>query len=183
MQIKLPFGFKFKVVARDILYVSGISTLLLLGGCSNENDAATTEVADAEPIVVAETQTATTTAVIAETPASMQAPTAKIETIESFQSDSVDAIDVSADTVTEVLSADTGAKIYESNCQACHANGLLNAPKYGDTAAWAQALQKDKETLYKHSAQGFNKMPAQAVNGVTEAQVKAAVDYMLVAVS
>ena len=34
-----------------------------------------------------------------------------------------------------------------------------------------------------HSAQGFNKMPAQAVNGITEAQVKASVDYMLAAVS
>ncbi len=34
-----------------------------------------------------------------------------------------------------------------------------------------------------HSAQGFNEMPAQVVNGVTKVQVKACVDYMLEAVS
>ncbi|KTF06345.1 cytochrome c, class I [marine sediment metagenome] len=83
----------------------------------------------------------------------------------------------------EVFAADAGAKLYESKCKVCHTAGLLNAPKYGDTAAWATRLTKDKETLYMHSAKGFNKMPAQAVNGVSEAQVKAAVDYMLASVS
>ena len=87
------------------------------------------------------------------------------------------------DSEPEMLAADAGAKLYESNCQVCHAAGLLDAPKYGDTAAWSARLTKDKETLYMHSAKGFNKMPAQAVNGVTEAQVKAAVDYMLASVS
>ncbi|MGE6244675.1 c-type cytochrome [Psychrobacter proteolyticus] len=87
------------------------------------------------------------------------------------------------DSEPEMLAADVGAKLYESNCQVCHAAGLLDAPKYGDTAAWTARLTKDKETLYMHSAKGFNKMPAQAVNGVTEAQVKAAVDYMLASVS
>ena len=83
----------------------------------------------------------------------------------------------------EMLAADTGAKLYESNCKVCHTAGLLNAPKYGDSTAWATRLTKDKETLYMHSAKGFNKMPAQAVDGVSEAQVKAAVDYMLASVS
>ncbi len=86
-------------------------------------------------------------------------------------------------TEPEVLAADAGVKLYESNCKVCHDAGLLNAPKYGDAAAWAPRLAKDKETLYMHSAKGFNKMPAQAVDGVTEAQVKAAVDYMLASVN
>lgn len=78
---------------------------------------------------------------------------------------------------------DAGAKSYQSNCKVCHANGSLNAPKYADKVAWSMCISEDKETLYMHSAQGFNKMPAQAVNGVTKVQVKASVDYILEAVS
>ena len=81
------------------------------------------------------------------------------------------------------LAADAGLQLYESNCKVCHAAGLLDAPKYGDTAAWTTRLAKGKEKLYMHSAKGFNKMPAQAVNGISEAQVKAAVDYMLASVN
>ncbi|MFP3355024.1 c-type cytochrome, partial [Pseudoalteromonas sp. SIMBA_153] len=55
------------------------------------------------------------------------------------------------DSEPEVLAAAAGAKLYEANCQVCHAAGLLDAPKYGDTAAWSARLTKDKETLYMHS--------------------------------
>lgn len=66
---------------------------------------------------------------------------------------------------------------------ACHANGLLNAPKYGDAAAWAPRIAKGKETLYTHAAKGFNQMNAQVNAEVTEEQVHAAVDYMVEAAS
>ena len=79
----------------------------------------------------------------------------------------------------EILAANAGEALYNAQCKACHTNGLLNAPILGDKAAWAPRIAKGKETLYMHSAQGFNKMPAQAVNGVSEAQVYAAVDYMI----
>ena len=83
----------------------------------------------------------------------------------------------------ELLAADAGAQLYEKQCKVCHENGLLEAPKFGDKAAWAPHLAKDIETLRMHSAKGFNKMPAQAVGDVTEAQVHAAVDYMVAAAS
>ena len=82
-----------------------------------------------------------------------------------------------------MLAADAGAKLYETNCKVCHEGGLLNAPKYGDKAAWEPRLAKGTETLHMHSAKGFNKMPAQATDKVSEAQVYAAVDYMIEAVS
>jgi len=99
--------------------------------------------------------------------------------------DEVAVIEADTDTAAEpeILAANAGETLYNNQCKVCHDNGLLNAPKYGDKAAWSGPLAKDKQTLYSHSAQGFNKMPAQAVNGVSEAQVKAAVDYMLEAVS
>lgn len=77
------------------------------------------------------------------------------------------------------LSADAGQKRYEATCKLCHDQGLLNAPKKGDKAEWAKRLAKGKDTLYTHSIKGFNKMPAQAVGDVSEAEVKLAVDYLI----
>lgn len=77
------------------------------------------------------------------------------------------------------LSAEAGAELYEAHCKLCHEKGLLQAPKFGDKEDWAPRLAQGKETLYKHSAEGFKAMPPQAADGVTVEQVHAAVDYMI----
>jgi len=162
------------------LSVISMSVVFAVSACSGDNTA--TE----ESAVANEPATAIEETAVAEgtTPESVIEP----DTESKAATESADTVDEAVatpetDSEPEVLAADAGAKLYESNCQVCHAAGLLDAPKYGDTAAWTARLTKDKETLYMHSAKGFNKMPAQAVNGVTEAQVKAAVDYMLASVS
>ncbi|MDX2373839.1 c-type cytochrome [Psychrobacter sp. PP-21] len=143
-----------------------ISMLLALSACSSDNEAATAPVeSDAtEATVAADAPVIDTTSEIDATEQTITAET-----------------DVAAE--PKVLTANAGSALYESNCKVCHTAGLLNAPKYGDKAAWTARLTKDKEVLYMHSVKGFNKMPAQAVDGVTEEQVKAAVDYMLASVS
>ena len=93
------------------------------------------------------------------------------------------ATDATAAPATEALATNVGAELYNKQCMACHANGLLNAPKYGDAAAWAPRIAKGKETLYTHAAKGFNQMNAQVNAEVTEEQVHAAVDYMVAAAS
>lgn len=85
--------------------------------------------------------------------------------------------------VPVAATGNAGEELYNTQCMACHAAGLLNAPKYGDAAAWAPRIAKGKDTLYLHAAKGFNQMPAQATNGVTEDQIHAAVDYMVAAAS
>lgn len=101
--------------------------------------------------------------------------------------DTAAAAPASADAVTEetatAAAGNAGEQLYNTQCMACHAAGLLNAPKYGDAAAWAPRIAKGKDTLYLHAAKGFNQMPAQATNGVTEDQIHAAVDYMVAAAS
>ncbi|MCG3878197.1 c-type cytochrome [Psychrobacter sp. Ps6] len=153
------------------LSVISLSVLLVLSACSGDN--ATTEASTAanEPAATSVEETVAT-----ESEATVPKPMVEPESTDMV-------VEEETATEPEMLAADTGAKLYESNCKVCHTAGLLNAPKYGDTAAWATRLTKDKETLYMHSAKGFNKMPAQAVDGVSEAQVKAAVDYMLASVS
>ena len=82
-------------------------------------------------------------------------------------------------TASEDLAVNVGAELYNKQCMACHATGLLNAPKLGDAAAWAPRIEKGVDTLANHSANGFNQMPAQAYNGVTEDQIRQAVEYMI----
>ena len=88
-----------------------------------------------------------------------------------------------APATNEDLAVNVGAELYNNQCMACHATGLLGSPKYGDAAAWAPRIPKGIDTLAMHSAKGFNQMPAQATNGVTEVQIRAAVEYMVAAAS
>lgn len=166
------------------LSVISMSVVFAVSACSGDNTATEESAAADEPATAIEKK------VVAETEGTTPESVNESGTDPESEAatESADIVDDAVatpetDSEPEVLAADAGAKLYESNCQVCHAAGLLDAPKYGDTAAWSARLTKDKETLYMHSAKGFNKMPAQAVNGVTEAQVKAAVDYMLASVS
>ena len=162
-----------------LLSAMSLSALLALSACSGDNTAAE------EPAAVNEAETVVVEAPEAETEVVIDEPVAEPEPEETVvveaEETALEPEPVAAEPV--VLSADTGAKIYEANCKLCHESGLLSAPIHGDKAAWAPRLTKDKETLYMHSAKGFNKMPAQATDKVSEAEVHAAVDYMLAAVS
>lgn len=77
------------------------------------------------------------------------------------------------------LPADAGQKRYEATCKICHDQGLLEAPKKGDKAAWQARIAKGKDVLYRHSSKGFGKMPAQTTGEVSEAEVRVAVDYLV----
>ena len=163
--------------------VIGISALLALSACGGD-DTSTEEVSTAN-------ESTDTTVAVADTPVSESEvteseiatpePEVELEPVEAPVTTEESVAEVAAE--PEVLAADAGAKLYETNCKLCHEAGLLDAPKYGDKAAWAARLTKGKDTLHMHSAKGFNKMPAQVTDKVSEAQVYAAVDYMIAAVS
>lgn len=75
-----------------------------------------------------------------------------------------------------------GKMRYEATCQVCHDQGLLAAPKKGDSKEWQRRFlgsENGVETFYQHAIHGFKKMPAQVTPDVSEAEVKAAVDYLL----
>lgn len=103
------------------------------------------------------------------------------ETSQAQQTDESSQSKPVAETSEKVqpLSLAEGKALYEKTCHLCHDQGLLDAPKISDKAQWQQRLNKGVDTLYLHSAKGFNKMPAQATGDVSEAQVHAAVDYIL----
>ena len=43
----------------------------------------------------------------------------------------------------------TGDKVYDSLCKTCHAAGLANAPKFGDTAAWGKVIAQGQATAVR----------------------------------
>ncbi len=84
-----------------------------------------------------------------------------------------------------VASADTGKTLYNSACVACHGAGIAGAPKIGDKAAWAARIAQGNATLYEHAIKGFQGkagvMPPKGGATAPDADVKAAVDYMVLA--
>jgi cytochrome c5 len=79
-----------------------------------------------------------------------------------------------------------GKKIFDTNCAACHGAGIAGAPKFGDKAAWAPRIAQGINVLYTHAVGGFQgkggMMPPKGGNtSLQDADVKAAVDYMVAA--
>ena len=72
-----------------------------------------------------------------------------------------------------------GKALYQQVCQACHAAGVLNAPKFGDKDAWAPRLKDPMDTVYNYALHGKGAMPPKGGSNASDADVKAAVDYMV----
>lgn len=73
-----------------------------------------------------------------------------------------------------------GARVYASTCSMCHASGAAGAPRYGDQDAWAARISQGRQPLYDHALHGFRSMPPKGGRmDLTDAEVEAAVDYMV----
>lgn len=79
---------------------------------------------------------------------------------------------------------DSGTATFNSTCAMCHKNGLMGAPKFGDSSEWSNRRKQGKEILYSHAINGFKgekgMMPPKGGKAkLSDTEVKAAVDYML----
>lgn len=73
----------------------------------------------------------------------------------------------------------SGEEVYKAVCSMCHQAGMLNAPKFGDTQAWAARISQGYETLVQHALKGIRSMPAKGGNAsLSDAEVAGAVLYM-----
>lgn len=75
--------------------------------------------------------------------------------------------------------AATTEQRYAQACAACHAAGVMQAPKTGDKAAWAARLKKGEATLVAHVKNGYKMMPPMGLcNDCTDAEFKALIKFM-----
>ena len=86
----------------------------------------------------------------------------------------VKAIDPSAPRIEK-----TGDVVYTEVCAACHTTGALNAPKFGDKAAWGKRNAQGFETLVKNATVGVRTMPARGGNPeLSDIEMSRAVAHM-----
>jgi cytochrome c5 len=76
-----------------------------------------------------------------------------------------------------------GEQVYQEVCATCHGTGVAGAPELTQEA-WADRLEKGRDTLYQHSIEGFQGdagfMPAKGGRAdLSDKEVEAAVDYMI----
>ena len=90
-----------------------------------------------------------------------------------------------APAAVSVASAGAGKTLYESTCIACHGAGIAGAPKFGDKDAWAPIIAQGVPVLYDRAIHGYTgkrgMMPPKGGSTASDADVKAAVDYMVAA--
>lgn len=74
----------------------------------------------------------------------------------------------------------TGQEVYNKVCTACHAAGVLGAPKVGDKALWQPRFAQGLDTLVTHAVTGIRAMPAKGGDpSLTETHIKDSIIYML----
>ena len=73
-----------------------------------------------------------------------------------------------------------GKAVYDKTCVACHASGVANAPKFGDKAAWAPRIATGNDAMLSAVIKGKGAMPPKAgAAGLSDADIRAAIDYMV----
>ena len=73
----------------------------------------------------------------------------------------------------------TGEQVYGQVCKTCHEAGVLNAPKFGDKAAWAKVIAQGQATTVGHALSGIRSMPPKGGNPDLEnVEVERGVVYM-----
>ncbi len=60
---------------------------------------------------------------------------------------------------TAPASLKTGEQVYQAICLSCHAQGVDNAPKFGDKKSWGPLIEEGQAVLTGHAWVGVRKMP------------------------
>lgn len=84
-------------------------------------------------------------------------------------------------TAPPVAATMSGADVVAASCNSCHSIGLLGAPKIGDKPAWSQRLAAEGglDGLTASAIKGKNAMPPKGGAMVSDAEIRAAIEYML----
>lgn len=72
-----------------------------------------------------------------------------------------------------------GKEIVQKTCAACHATGVVGAPKIGDKAAWQPRVDEGMEKMLEIAMNGKGAMPARGGGDYSKEEISDAIHYML----
>ena len=72
----------------------------------------------------------------------------------------------------------SGEEVYKAQCTACHTAGVANAPKLGDTGAWAARIKTGYDALLTSALKGKGVMGAQGGGDYEDTEIGRAVVHM-----
>lgn len=72
----------------------------------------------------------------------------------------------------------SGEEVYKAQCSACHAAGLVGAPKFGDAGAWAPRIATGYDALLNSALKGKNAMGPQGGGQFQDIEIARAMVYM-----
>ena len=85
-----------------------------------------------------------------------------------------------APTASAGAAARSGQDIYNRFCAACHATGILEAPKYGAGVMADRAAEKGLDGLLATSISGIGAMPPKGTcNDCSDEELEATIQYMI----
>lgn len=85
-----------------------------------------------------------------------------------------------ATAATETAAVDpAGEKLYKAICFACHDAAVAGAPKLGDKAAWEPLIATGMDTMVEIAIHGKGAMPPRGGSQASDAEIRAAVEYMV----
>lgn len=80
----------------------------------------------------------------------------------------------------DVVSLAVGKQVYHKVCAACHATGVLGAPRFGVASQWTERLKLGLDTLHENALTGIGAMPPKGgCTTCTDRQIISAVNYIL----
>lgn len=92
------------------------------------------------------------------------------------------AAPAAAPAAATTVAAGAGEALYKQACAVCHVAGVAGAPKFGDKAAWAPRVGTGLDGLTATVIKGKGAMPPKGGSAASDADIKAAVQFMLAAV-
>ena len=93
-----------------------------------------------------------------------------------------EAVVAAAPVAATTVAAGAGEALYQQACSVCHVAGVAGAPKFGDKAAWAARVGTGVDGLTASVIKGKGAMPPKGGSTASDADIMAAVTYMLDAV-
>ena len=73
----------------------------------------------------------------------------------------------------------TPEQLYTAACLACHASGVANAPKLGDSEAWKVRMANGIDALVDAAIAGKGAMPPNGGSAYSPEQIREVVEYIL----